>query len=133
MNFYSHLNKIHFHKKGFALSLVLKVIVLWTWKWLIGVCFSLRFWSTRDKVYPEEHSAKSSVCPFDTLLSVISFWIHSLSFWTVWRKTRQRFPRYRSNLKKRKVSVSLTMYIFIIIIIFGYSFTCLICSLYRKK
>ena len=25
------------------------------------------------KVYHEEHSAKSSVCPFDTLLSVISF------------------------------------------------------------
>ena len=33
MNFYSHVNKTHFHKKGFALSLVLKVRVLGTWKW----------------------------------------------------------------------------------------------------
>ena len=32
MNFYSHVNKTHFHKKGFALSLVLKVRVLVTWK-----------------------------------------------------------------------------------------------------
>ena len=30
MNFYSHVNKTHFHKKGFALSLVLKVRVLVT-------------------------------------------------------------------------------------------------------
>ena len=35
MNFYSHVNKTHFHKKGFALtgSLALKVRVLGTWKW----------------------------------------------------------------------------------------------------
>ena len=33
MNFYSHVNKTHFHEKGFALSLVLKVRVLGTWKW----------------------------------------------------------------------------------------------------
>ena len=32
MNFYSHVNKTHFHKKGFALSLALKVRVLGTWK-----------------------------------------------------------------------------------------------------
>ena len=32
MNFYSHVNKTNFHKKGFALSLVLKVRVLVTWK-----------------------------------------------------------------------------------------------------
>ena len=32
MNFYSHVNKTHFHKNGFALSLVLKVRVLVTWK-----------------------------------------------------------------------------------------------------
>ena len=33
MNFYSHVNKTHFYKKGFALSLALKVRVLGTWKW----------------------------------------------------------------------------------------------------
>ena len=29
MIFYSHANKTHFHKKGFALSLVMKVRVSW--------------------------------------------------------------------------------------------------------
>ena len=31
--FYSHANKTYFHKKGFALSLILKVRVLQTRKW----------------------------------------------------------------------------------------------------
>ena len=38
--FYSHANKTHFHEKGFALSLVLKVRVFGTWKWHIGLFFS---------------------------------------------------------------------------------------------
>ena len=33
--FYSRANKTHFHKKGFALSLVLKARVFGTWKWPI--------------------------------------------------------------------------------------------------
>ena len=33
MILYSHANKIHFHSKGFALSLVSKVRVFGTWKW----------------------------------------------------------------------------------------------------
>ena len=36
MVFYFHANKTHFHKKGFALCLVLKVRVFGTRKWLIG-------------------------------------------------------------------------------------------------
>ena len=35
MSLYSHENKTHFHKKGFALSLVLEVRVLPTLKWPI--------------------------------------------------------------------------------------------------
>ena len=31
--FNSYANKSHFHKKGFALSLVLKVRAFETWKW----------------------------------------------------------------------------------------------------
>ena len=37
MSFYSHANKTHLHKKGFAPSLVLKVRVLETWKWPIAL------------------------------------------------------------------------------------------------
>ena len=36
MIFYSHANKIHFRKKGFALSPLLKVRVFGTRKWLIA-------------------------------------------------------------------------------------------------
>ena len=35
--FYSHTSKTHFHKKGFALRLVLRVKVFGTGKWLIPV------------------------------------------------------------------------------------------------
>ena len=37
--FYYHANKTHFHKKGFALALVLRVRVFGTWKW--PILFSL--------------------------------------------------------------------------------------------
>ena len=33
---YSHANEAHYHKKGFALSLVFKVRVFGTQKWFIG-------------------------------------------------------------------------------------------------
>ena len=36
MIFYSQANKTHFHKKGFALSLVLKVRAFGTQTWPIG-------------------------------------------------------------------------------------------------
>ena len=35
MIFHSHVNKTHFHKKGFALGLILKVRVFGTRKWPI--------------------------------------------------------------------------------------------------
>ena len=35
MIFHSHANKTHFHKKGCALRLILKVRIFGTWKWLI--------------------------------------------------------------------------------------------------
>ena len=34
--FHSHANKTHFHMKGCAPSLILKVRVFGTWKWLVG-------------------------------------------------------------------------------------------------
>ena len=34
--FHSHVNKTHFHEKGFALGLILKVRVFGTQKWPIG-------------------------------------------------------------------------------------------------
>ena len=37
MIFQSHANKTHFHKKGCALGLSLKVRVLGTWKWPIVI------------------------------------------------------------------------------------------------
>ena len=40
MGFYSQANKTHFHKKGFALNLVLKVKVFGTPKWPIRVPFA---------------------------------------------------------------------------------------------
>ena len=36
MSFYSHANRTHFHNKGFALSLVLKVRFFGTRKWPIN-------------------------------------------------------------------------------------------------
>ena len=33
MIFYYHANETHFHKKGIALGLILRVKVLGTWKW----------------------------------------------------------------------------------------------------
>ena len=41
MNFYYHANKTHFHKKGDALGLVLRVRVFGTRKWPIQVAFML--------------------------------------------------------------------------------------------
>ena len=39
MIFHSHANKTHFHKKGCALSLILKVRAFGTQKWPIGLGF----------------------------------------------------------------------------------------------
>ena len=36
MIFHSHSNKTHFHKKGSAPNLILKVRVCGTWKWPIN-------------------------------------------------------------------------------------------------
>ena len=41
MNFYSYTYKTHFHKKGFALSLVLKVRDFGTQKWPIRWSFDV--------------------------------------------------------------------------------------------
>ena len=40
MIFHSHANKTHFHKKGCALRLILKVRVFGTWKWPIELILS---------------------------------------------------------------------------------------------
>ena len=37
MNFHPHANKTHFHRKGCALDLILKMRSLRTWKWPIRV------------------------------------------------------------------------------------------------
>ena len=42
MSFHSHANKTHFHKKGCALGLTLKVRVLGTQKWPIKKLFIIR-------------------------------------------------------------------------------------------
>ena len=42
MTFHSHANKTHFHKKGGALGLLLKVRVLGTQKWPIEKLFIIR-------------------------------------------------------------------------------------------
>ena len=38
MTFHSYVNKTHFHKKGCALGLILKVKVFGTGKWHISCC-----------------------------------------------------------------------------------------------
>ena len=43
ITFHSHANKAHFHKKCFALSLILKVRVFGTRKWPIKQRGSMRF------------------------------------------------------------------------------------------
>ena len=42
MSFHSHANKTHFHKKGCALDLILKVRDFGTRQWAIAVCFNFR-------------------------------------------------------------------------------------------
>ena len=42
MTFHSHANKTHFHEKGGALGLLLKVRVLGTQKWPIEKLFIIR-------------------------------------------------------------------------------------------
>ena len=42
MSFHSHANKTHFHKKGCALGLILKVRVLGTQKWPIKKLFIIQ-------------------------------------------------------------------------------------------
>lgn len=41
--FYPHVSKMHFHKKDFARSLILKVRVFGTRKWPIRICFVFRY------------------------------------------------------------------------------------------
>ena len=43
-NFHSHANKTHFHKKGCALGLILKVRVFGSWKWPIDCGFKRTIW-----------------------------------------------------------------------------------------
>ena len=52
MSFYSHGRKIHFHKKGFERSLVLKVRVFGTWKWLCSrPRFEIEAWGNSEMAY----------------------------------------------------------------------------------
>ena len=50
--FHSHANKSHFHKKGCAPSLILKVRVGGTWKWPIvgGIQDTLRILDSASKI-----------------------------------------------------------------------------------
>ena len=51
--FYSHANKTHFHKKGYAPGLILKVRVFGTRKWPIGTIEKINF---RAVTQPFENS-----------------------------------------------------------------------------
>lgn len=54
MIFYSHTNKTHSHKKGFALSLVVKVRVFGTQTWPIGSFLYLNKHLLSASVHPEK-------------------------------------------------------------------------------
>ena len=51
--FHSHPNKTHFHKKGCAPSLILKVRVFGTQKWPIEV-EKLQFWISKIGIHSKE-------------------------------------------------------------------------------
>ena len=51
--FHSHANKTHFHKKGCAPSLILKVRVFGTQKWPIEV-EKLQFWISKIGIHSKE-------------------------------------------------------------------------------
>ena len=60
MTFHSHANKTHFHKKGCALGLLLKVRVLGTKKWPIEKLFIIRLRGVEGEV--NATSQKQTLC-----------------------------------------------------------------------
>ena len=67
MIFHSHANKTHFHKKGCALGLILKVRLFGTQKWPTAllakpVC----------KTVPKRHKHKQKVCVVKTVKPLLS-------------------------------------------------------------
>ena len=69
MNFYYHANKTHFHKKGFALGVVLRVRVFGTRKWPIHFRFypSMSFWLFLPKPCAHAVVESSSMTSTDNL------------------------------------------------------------------
>ena len=57
IKFYSRANEAHYHKKGFALSLVLKMRVFGTRKWPVCRCpFRIQY---RDQMWLGVHTAEN--------------------------------------------------------------------------
>ena len=63
MTFYYHANKTHFHKKGFALGLILRVRVFGTRKWPIG-----------DQAL---HFSLGNIAMFACVLPLLRWWLIS--------------------------------------------------------
>ena len=64
MIFHSHANKTHFHKKGCALGLILKVRVLGTRKWPVSLAYSAGNSDYTDREEFEDEKRKKDVSPF---------------------------------------------------------------------
>ena len=64
MIFHSHANKTHFHKKGCALGLILKVRVLGTRKWPVSLAYSAGNSHYTDREEFEDEKRKKDVSPF---------------------------------------------------------------------
>ena len=68
--FHSHVNKTHFHKKGYASSLILKVRVFGTRKWPIGTIEKINL---RAATQPFKNSDEMRVLPLPfKLLDLVS-------------------------------------------------------------
>ena len=71
MIFHSHANKTHFHKKGCAPSLILKVRVFGTRKWPIPIYEAILPKKTTKHELPYRREF------FEVLYNFSSVWIHS--------------------------------------------------------
>ena len=74
MIFHSHANKTHFHKKGCALGLILKVRLLGTRKWPISLAYSAGNSDYTDREEFEDEKRKKDVSPFSDSFSKTGQW-----------------------------------------------------------
>ena len=84
MVFYYHANKTHFHKKGFALGLVLRVRFFGTRKWPIGAIFLYKnlFFFVRLNRFLYFWYLNAKFQPVGSYMRVFTVW--AIANWCTW-------------------------------------------------